>query len=111
VDKPAGKLSGGNILKLILAREFSGDPDLLIADKPTSGLDVGSEESVRRRLMEERGRGKAILLVSEDLDEVTKMSDRIAVMYDGEIMGVIGAGEVTREEMGEMIAGTKRSGP
>jgi len=111
VDKPAGKLSGGNILKLILAREFSRDPDLLIADKPTSGLDVGSEESVRRRLMEERGRGKAILLVSEDLDEVMTMSDRIAVMYEGEIMGVVRAGEATREEIGEMIAGAKRSGP
>ena len=111
VDKPAGKLSGGNILKLILAREFSRDPDLLIADKPTSGLDVGSEESVRRRLMEERSRGKAILLVSEDLDELMTMSDRIAVMYEEEIMGVVGAGEATREEIGEMIAGAKRSGP
>ena len=94
-----------------MARELSRDHNLLIADKPTSGLDVGSEESFRRRLMEERGRGKAILLVSEDLDEVMTMSNRIAVMYEGEIMGVVGAGEATREEIGEMIAGAKRSGP
>lgn len=110
IDKPAGKLSGGNIQKLILAREFSSDPDLMIADKPTSGLDVGSQESIRRRFMEEKGRGKAILLVSEDLDEMMTMSDRIAAIYEGEITGIVKAGEAMREEIGEMIAGAKKRG-
>ncbi len=107
MEKQAGKLSGGNIQKLILAREFSLDPDLLIADKPTSGLDVGSQESVRRRLMDERGAGKAILLVSEDLDEIMMMSDRIAVMYEGRIVDIVRAEDTTKEEIGEMMTGVK----
>ena len=107
VGKHAGKLSGGNIQKLILAREFSLDPDLLIADKPTSGLDIGSQESVRRRLMDERGAGKAILLVSEDIDEIMMMSDRIAVMYEGRIVNVVRAEEATKDEIGEMMTGVK----
>ncbi|MFQ6075656.1 MAG: ABC transporter ATP-binding protein [Candidatus Bathyarchaeia archaeon] len=105
VEKPAGKLSGGNIQRLILARALSRSPDLLLADKPTSGLDVGSQEQIRRRLMEEREKGKAVLLISEDLDEIMMMSDRIAVMYEGEIVAVVPAEEATREEIGEMMAG------
>lgn len=107
LDKPAGKLSGGNIQRLILARELSRDPDLLLADKPTSGLDVGSQEFIRQRLMREREKGKAILLISEDLDEIIMMSDRIAVMYEGEIVAFVPAEGVTKEEIGEMMAGVK----
>jgi ABC-type uncharacterized transport system ATPase subunit len=105
LDKPAGKLSGGNIQRLILARELFRDPDLLLADKPTSGLDVGSQEFIRRRLMEEREKGKAILLVSEDLDEIMMMSDRIAVIYEGELVSTVLTELVTKEEIGAQMAG------
>jgi len=107
MDKLAGKLSGGNMKKLILAREFSWDPDTLIADKPTSGLDIGSQEFIRRKLMEERNRGKAILLISEDLDEILTLSDRIAIMYEGKIVGVVQAEKTSKEQIGEMITGVK----
>ncbi len=105
IEKPAGKLSGGNMQRLILARELSRDPDIILADKPTSGLDVGSQEFIRQRLMKERDRGKAILLISEDLDEIMMMSDRIAVMYEGSIVKVVPVEEATKEEIGEMMAG------
>ena len=105
-DTPAGILSGGNIQRLILARETSGEPKLLIATYPTYGLDVGSVESVRELLLKQRERKSAILLISEDLDEIMMMSDRIAVMYEGKIMGIVDAGEVTREEIGLMMTGT-----
>jgi len=107
IEKPAGKLSGGNLQKLILAREFSWDPQLLIADKPTSGLDIGSQEYIRRKLMEKRDEGKAILLISEDLDEVLGMSDRIAIMYEGRVVDVVQAERVSKEQIGEMITGLR----
>jgi len=105
VVKPAGRLSGGNLQKLILARELSRDPQLLIADKPTSGLDIGSQEFIRRKLMGKRDEGKAILLISEDLDEVLGMSDRIAIMYEGRIVNIVQAKRVSKEQIGEMITG------
>ncbi len=105
-DTPVGLLSGGNIQKLILAREISGEPKLLIAAYPTYGLDVGSVESIREILLKQRERKSAILLVSEDLDEIMMMSDRIAVMYEGRIMGIVNADEVTHEEIGLMMTGT-----
>ncbi|MFQ6085350.1 MAG: ABC transporter ATP-binding protein [Candidatus Bathyarchaeia archaeon] len=111
IDKPAGKLSGGNIQKLILARELSRNPDLLLADKPTSGLDVGSQEFVRQRLIREREKGKAILLVSEDLDEIIMMSDRIAVMYEGKIVAVVQTKEATKEKIGAMMTGESKGIP
>ena len=107
IDKAIGELSGGNIQKLILARELSRDPDILLAEKPTSGLDVGSQEFIRRQLMREREKGKAILLFSEDLDEIIMMSDRIAVMYEGKIVAVVPASGVTKERIGEMMVGVK----
>jgi len=107
IEKPAGRLSGGNLQKLILAREFSRDPQLLIADKPTSGLDIGSQEFIRRKLMGKRDEGKAILLISEDLDEILGMSDRIAIMYEGRIVNVVQAKRVTKEQIGEMITGLR----
>jgi simple sugar transport system ATP-binding protein len=105
IDLPAGRLSGGNIQRLILARELSRSPDLLVADKPTSGLDVGSQERIRLRLMKEREKGKAIMLISEDLDEIIMMSDRIAVMYNGTIVGVVPAKDVSKEKLGVMMVG------
>jgi ABC-type uncharacterized transport system ATPase subunit len=108
IEKEAGKLSGGNIQRLILARELSRNPDIILANKPTSGLDISSQEFIRQRLMRERGKGKAILLVSEDLDEVMMMSDRIAVLYEGKIIEVVATDEVTVEQIGEMMASGKR---
>ncbi len=107
LNQLARKLSGGNIQRLILARELSRRPDLLVADKPTSGLDIGAQERIRRRLMNEKEHGKAILFISEDLDEIILMSDRIAVMYEGKIVGVSSANGVTKEIIGAMMMGER----
>ena len=104
-DAPARQLSGGNLQKLILARELSREPKLLVAAQPTRGLDVGATEDVRRTLLELREKGTGILLVSEDLDEIMVMSDRIAVIYEGEIMGIMQADEARIEEIGQMMGG------
>ncbi len=109
VHTKARLLSGGNLQKLILARELSSDPALIIAMHPTQGLDVGATESVRKLLIDERGKGAGILLVSEDLDEVMQLSDRILVMYEGEIMGEVPADKANRNEIGLMMAGQKLS--
>jgi len=101
-------LSGGNIQRLILARELSSAPRLLIAAHPTYGLDVGATEYIRRKLVEERDRGAAVLLVSEDLEEVLSLSDTMAVMYQGEIMGIGRPDELSMEDIGLMMAGSKR---
>ncbi|HEU5489945.1 MAG TPA: ABC transporter ATP-binding protein [Gaiellaceae bacterium] len=104
---PARALSGGNQQKVVVAREVEGDPRLLIAAQPTRGLDVGAIEFVHRRLVEERDEGRAVLLVSLELDEVLSLSDRILVMYEGEIVGEYGP-DVTEEELGvAMLGGTK----
>jgi simple sugar transport system ATP-binding protein len=105
---PVKLLSGGNLQRLLLARELSSQPRLLVAVHPTRGLDVGATESVQRLLLEQRERGAAILLISEDLDELLALSDRIAVMYEGEIMGVVAAEEARVEEIGLMMAGKRR---
>ncbi len=101
-----GLLSGGNLQKLILAREISSRPALMVAVYPTRGLDIGATEAVRRLLLEQRQAGGAILLISEDLDELLTMSDRIAVLYEGQIMGVVDAEEAGVEELGLMMAGS-----
>jgi simple sugar transport system ATP-binding protein len=101
-------LSGGNIQRLILARELSSAPKLVIAAHPTYGLDVGATEYIRRKLIEERDKGAAVLLVSEDLEEVLSLSDTIAVMYQGEIMGIGRPDEFSMEEIGLMMAGSRR---
>lgn len=103
---PCGELSGGNLQKLVLARALACDPALLIAVQPTSGLDVGAAAFVRRRLLEQRKQRRAVLLISADLDEVLALSDRIAVMYRGEIMGVVVREEVNKEQIGLMMAGS-----
>ncbi|MFQ5858267.1 MAG: hypothetical protein ACE5LU_21905 [Anaerolineae bacterium] len=82
-------LSGGNIQKLILARELSREPRVLVAAQPTRGVDIGATEYIHRRLIEQRSEGTAILLISENLDEIQSLSDRIAVMYEGEIDGIL----------------------
>ncbi len=108
IETNAEKLSGGNIQKLILARELAHEPKIIIAAHPTYGLDVGATEFVRKQLLKERERGAAILLISEDLEEIFNLSDRIAVMFEGEIMGIVEPEKTTIEEVGLMMAGSKR---
>jgi len=106
---PVSNLSGGNQQKVIVAREFSRHIRLLIASQPTRGLDVGSVEYIHRRIVEKRDEGCAILLVSPELDEVMGLSDRIAVMYEGRIMDTLPADQVTKEEIGLLMAGVKEA--
>ena len=93
----AGELSGGNQQKVILAREISNDPDVLIAAQPTRGLDVGAIEYVHKYLVEQRDHGKAVLLISFELDEIMNVSDRIAVIFNGKIVDVMDAKKQMRE--------------
>lgn len=104
----AKNLSGGNQQKVILAREFSSSPDLLIAVQPTRGMDVGAIEYIHRKLIELRDSGKAILLVSLELDEILNLSDRIAVMYSGRIMDILDSKMATKEEIGLLMIGKKK---
>jgi len=108
VMTPVSSLSGGNQQKVIVAREFSRPIRLLVAAQPTRGLDVGSIEYIHRRIIEKRDEGCAVLLVSPELDEVMGLSDRIAVMYEGEIVDILSAEEVTKEEIGLLMAGVRR---
>lgn len=101
-------LSGGNLQKLILARELSGKPKLIVALYPTRGVDVGATEYVRGLLLKQREMGAGILLISEDLEEIFSLSDRIAVLYDGQIMGVVPAESANIEEIGLMMGGALR---
>ena len=105
----AASLSGGNQQKAIIAREIDRDPDLLIVSQPTRGLDVGAIEYIHKQLVEQRNEGKAVLLVSLELDEVMDISDRIIVMYEGEIVADVNPKEITVEELGLYMAGAKRS--
>jgi simple sugar transport system ATP-binding protein len=101
----AGSLSGGNQQKVIVAREFSRPIKLLVASQPTRGLDVGSIEYIHNRILEKRGEGTAVLLVSPELDEIMELSDRIAVMFRGKIIDVVEAQAATREQIGLLMAG------
>ncbi|TDT50740.1 ABC transporter ATP-binding protein [Fonticella tunisiensis] len=101
----ASALSGGNQQKMVAAREINKDPELLIAAQPTRGLDVGAIEYIHKRLVMERDRGRAVLLVSLELDEILNLSDRIAVIYDGEIVGILDAKNATENELGILMAG------
>lgn len=105
VKTPAGKLSGGNLQKMILAREISCTPNLIVAMQPTRGLDVGAIEAIQSLLLEQRQDGTAILLISEELDELLSLSDRIAVISDGKIMGTVLAKNADIEEIGLMMTG------
>lgn len=105
IDVLASSLSGGNQQKLIVAREISKDPELLIASQPTRGLDVGAIEYIHGRLVEERDKGKAVLLVSLELDEILSLADRIAVMYDGEIVDILDRKDANEQKLGILMAG------
>ena len=106
----ARSMSGGNQQKAIIAREIDKDPELLIAVQPTRGLDVGAIEYIHRQIVAQRDAGKAVLLVSLELDEVMSLSDRILVIYEGEIVGELDPKTTTAEEMGLYMAGAKRKG-
>ena len=101
-------MSGGNQQKAIIAREIDKDPDLLVAVQPTRGLDVGAIEYIHSQLVAQRDKGKAVLLVSLELDEVMDVSDRILVMYEGELVGQLDPKTVSVEELGLYMAGAKR---
>jgi ABC-type uncharacterized transport system ATPase subunit len=101
----AGKLSGGNLQKLILGREILQDAAAIVVEQPTRGLDVGAVESVWLELLRERERGKAILLISAELEELMNLADRIAVMFEGRIVDILNAANVTQEKLGLMISG------
>nr|MBC7244244.1 ABC transporter ATP-binding protein [Chloroflexota bacterium] len=105
---PVKLLSGGNIQRVILARETCQSPTLLIAAHPTSGLDVGATEYIRQLILKQRDQGTAVLLVSEDLEEILQLSDRIAVMFEGEIMGILPAHQADLGTIGAMMAGIQR---
>ncbi|MEZ4657202.1 MAG: hypothetical protein R2911_06495 [Caldilineaceae bacterium] len=102
---PSRKLSGGNLQKLILAREISSEPQVLVAAYPTRGLDIGATEYVRKMLLEERAKGVAILLLSEDLEEIFALADRIAVIFEGQIVGDLAADSADLETVGLLMAG------
>ncbi|HEU8766197.1 TPA: ABC transporter ATP-binding protein [Streptococcus pneumoniae] len=102
---PAAALSGGNQQKAIIAREIDRDPDLLIVSQPTRGLDVGAIEYIHKRLIEERDNGKVVLVVSFELDEILNVSDRIAVIHDGKIQGIVSPETTNKQELGVLMAG------
>jgi simple sugar transport system ATP-binding protein len=106
-ETKAGSLSGGNIQKVVLAREISRNPRVLVAAQPTRGLDVGATEYVHAQLLDQRRNGTAILMISEDLDEVIALSDRIAVIFEGQIMGIVSRQDASPEKLGLMMAGER----
>ncbi len=107
-DPDVSGLSGGNAQKIIVAREFNADPDMLVCCQPTRGVDVGSIETIHRRIMAFRNTEKAILLVSSELSEILALSDRIIVMYKGEIVAELQSNQTTPEELGLYMTGTKK---
>ncbi len=105
VDVPIRNLSGGNLQRVLLAKVLSRNPKLLIAAQPTAGLDVGATEFISEKLIEQRDRGVAILLISEDLDQIMTLSDRIAIMYEGKIVGIVPAADADIGQIGRMMTG------
>ena len=108
-NDPVGTLSGGNIQKVLLARVLSRDPRLLVVSQPTRGLDVGATEYVRSQLLARRAEGAAIVLVSEDLDELLALSDRLVVLYEGRVVGEMGTREADPDQLGMLMAGRGRA--
>ena len=104
-ETPTRRLSGGNVQKVLLAREMSGAPKVLVVSSPTQGLDVGAVATVHQLLLDAAANGVGVLLVSEDLDEVMALSDRIAVMYDGRIVETMEAQGADRGRIGLLMAG------
>ena len=107
-DTPIRHLSGGTQQRVVVAREFSRKPKLIVASQPTRGLDVGATEYVRKKLVEMRDQGCAVLLISADLDEIWALSDRVAVMYEGEIVAIKDPKKTSEQEFGLLMAGGKR---
>ena len=105
IELPASNYSGGNAQKIIVARELSRDPKILIASQPTRGVDIGAIEFIHEQIVAARDKGLGVLLVSADLGEVMSLSDRILVMYEGEIVGEMPATEATEERLGLLMAG------
>jgi len=103
-------LSGGNLQKVILARVLSRNPEFIIASQPIRGLDVGAAEYIHTKLLSARANGVGILLISEDLDEILMLSDRILVMYEGEVMGILDREDITIEKLGLMMTGARIGG-
>jgi ABC-type uncharacterized transport system ATPase subunit len=108
IDTEARLLSGGNLQRLILAREISSEPGLMVAVQPTRGLDVGAIETVHNLLLKQRDAGMAVLLISEDLDEILMLADRVAVIYEGHISESIPTAEARIDELGLMMTGSAR---
>lgn len=111
IDTTTKNLSGGNIQKVIMARELDAEPRVLLASQPTRGVDIGAAEYIHERIAEQRRRGTASIVISEDLDEVMALSDRIAVMFDGKIMGIVNRDEATRESIGLLMTGETHAAP
>ncbi len=107
VSEYAGNLSGGNQQKFVVGRELDRKPRLLVAVHPSRGLDIGATKYIQSRIVEERDRGAAVLLVSTELDEILEMSDRILVLYEGEVMGIVDQKDATRSGLGLMMAGDR----
>ena len=101
------KLSGGNMQKVVLARELDSKPKLLIVEQPTRGLDVGSIEAVHRMLIEERDKGVAILLVSVEMEEILSLSDRVGVMFSGVLQGELSGASINEKDIGLLMVGSK----
>ena len=104
-----GTMSGGNKQKVVIAREIELAPELLIFAQPTRGLDVGAISYIRKRIVAERDKGRAVLLISFELDEIMNLCDRIATISDGSIAGIFDAADITEKEIGIMMAGSKKS--
>lgn len=107
-DAVTSSLSGGNLQKVMLARELAGRPAVVVASQPTRGLDVGAMEYIHQRILQERERGAGVLLISEDLDEIFALSDRITVLYEGVIMGDVPVAEASREQIGLWMSGVTK---
>lgn len=108
VDTPVGSLSGGNMQKVVVAREFSFDTPVLIISQPTRGVDIGAMEFIHQKIMEKRNAGCAILLVSADLDELYRLSDRLATIYEGRITGVFAPDKIEKTEISYYMTGGGR---
>ena len=108
LDTQTGKLSGGNIQRLIMAREITRRPKVLVAAYPTRGLDIGAAEYVHEMLLQASGAGMGIILISEELDEVQKLSDRVAVFFDGRIMDVLPVEAADEKTLGLLMAGLQQ---
>jgi len=107
-DAVTSSLSGGNLQKVMLARELAGRPAVVVASQPTRGLDVGAMEYIHQRILQEKERGAGVLLISEDLDEIFALSDRITVLYEGVIMGDVPVAEASREQIGLWMSGVTK---